>query len=129
MGVGLSGGESRALALTACALVLVAIVLVQRRGGEDADRQAFVLAIAAAFLFAPIAITRRTLSPIWFVPLAMWASYGQSDGHLWRVALGFSVCAVVLAASLRLAWRLPTFGRPVAMPAAPLGAEGAYAAH
>jgi hypothetical protein len=142
MALGLTGGEARGLALAACALVLVAIVLVQRQGGKDADRQAFVLAIAAAFLFSPIvwthylallvvpiAITRRTLSPIWFVPLAMWASYGQSDGHLWRVALGFSVCAVVLAASLRPAWRLPTFGRPVAMPAAPLSAEGAYAAH
>jgi len=142
MALGLTGGEARGLALAACALVLVAIALVQRQGGEDADRQAFVLAIAAAFLFSPIvwthylallvvpiAITRRTLSPIWFVPLAMWASYGQSDGHLWRVALGFSVCAVVLAASLRPAWRLPTFGRPVSMPAAPLSAEGAYAAH
>ena len=142
MALGLTGGEARGLALAACALVLVAIVLVQRKGAKDADRQAFVLAIAAAFLFSPIvwthylallvvpiAITRRTLSPIWFVPLAMWASYGQSDGHLWRVALGFSVCAVVLAASLRPAWRLPTFGRPVAMPAAPLSAEGAYAAH
>jgi Glycosyltransferase family 87 len=142
MGLGLTAGDSRALALTACALVLVAIVLVQRRGREDADRQAFVLAIAAAFLFSPIvwthylallvvpiAITSRTLSPIWFVPLAMWASYGQSDGHLWRVALGFSVCAAVLAASLRPAWRLPTLGRPVAMPSAPLSAEAAYAAH
>ena len=142
MALGLTGGESRVLALTACALVLGATVLVQRRGGEDADRRAFVLAIAAAFLFSPIvwthylallvvpiAITRRTLTPIWFVPLAMWATYGQSDGHLWRVALGFSVCAVVLAASLRPAWRLPIFGRPVVMPAAPLSAEGAYAAH
>jgi alpha-1,2-mannosyltransferase len=142
MALGLTGGESRGLALAACALVLVAIVRVQRRGGEDADRQAFVLAIAAAFLFSPIvwthyvallvvpiAIRRRTLSPIWFAPLAMWASYGQSDGHLWRVALGFSVYAVVLAASLRPAWRLPTFGRPDAIPAAPLNAEGAYAAH
>jgi hypothetical protein len=142
MALGLTGGESRALALTACALVLLAIVLVQRQGGEDADRRAFVLAVAAAFLFSPIvwthylallvvpiAITRRTLSPIWFAPLAMWASYGQSDGHLWRVALGFSVCAVVLAASLRPAWRLPAFGSSLPMPAAPLSAEGAYAAH
>ena len=142
MALGLTGGESRALALTACALVLLAIVRVQRQGGEGADRQAFVLAIAAAFLFSPIvwthylallvvpiAITRRTLTPIWFAPLAMWASYGQSDGHLWRVALGFSVCAFVLTASLRPAWRLPTFGRPVVIPVAPLSAEGAYAAH
>jgi hypothetical protein len=138
MALGLTGGEARGLALAACALVLVAIVLVQRKGGKDADRQAFVLAIAAAFLFSPIiwthylallvvpiAITRRTLTPIWFAPLAMWASYGQSDGHLWRVVLGFSICAVVLAATLRPAWRLPAFGRRVAMPAPPLTAEGA----
>jgi Glycosyltransferase family 87 len=142
MALGLTGGESRALALTGCALLLVAIVLVQRKGGRDADRRAFVLAIAAAFLFSPIvwthyfallvvpiAITSPSLSPIWFVPLAMWASYGQSDGHLWRVALGFSICAVVLAASLRPRWRLTAFGRPVASPALPLNAEGAYAAH
>lgn len=142
MALGLTGGESRALALAACALVLLAIVLVQRRGREDADRQAFVLAIAAAFFFSPIvwthylallvvpiAITRPKLSPIWFVPLAMWASYGQSNGHLWRVALGFSIWAVVLAVSLRPAWRFPAFGRRVALPSAPLRAEGAYAAH
>ena len=142
MALGLTGGESRALALAACALVLLAIVLVQRRGREDADRQAFVLAIAAAFFFSPIvwthylallvvpiAITRPKLSPIWFVPLAMWASYGQSDGHFWRVALGFSIWAVVLAASLRPAWRLPAFRSRVSLPSAPLRAEGAYAAH
>ncbi len=142
MALGLTGGESRALALAACALVLLAIVLVQRRGREHADKQAFVLAIAAAFFFSPIvwthylallvvpiAITRPKLSPIWFVPLAMWASYGQSNGHLWRVALGFSIWAVVLAASLRPAWRFPAFRRRVALPSAPLRAEGAYAAH
>src|SRR5438067_13108008 len=124
MALGLTGGASRALALTACALVLLAIVRVQRQGGEGADRQAFVLAIAAAFLFSPIvwthylallvvpiAITRRTLTPLWFVPLAMWATPGQSDGHAWQVVLGLSIWIVVLAASLRPAWPRAPIGR------------------
>jgi hypothetical protein len=128
--LGLSSGEARALALGACALVAAAILLVRlRKGGADADRQAFVLAIAAAFLFSPIvwthylallvvpiAITRRTLTPLWFVPLAMWATPGQSDGHAWQVVLGMSVWVVVLAASLRPAWPRP-FARSVHTPA------------
>jgi alpha-1,2-mannosyltransferase len=130
--LGLSAGEARALALGACAIVLVAIVLLRlRKGSADADRQAFVLAIGAAFLFSPIiwthylallvvpiAITRTTLTPLWFVPLAMWATPGQSDGHAWQVVLGLSVWMVVLAASLRPAWRpSPLRRRPEAMPA------------
>src|SRR5207244_586714 len=53
--LGLSAGEARLLALAACAVVLVAVVLSVRLrpGNPDADRQAFILAIAAAFLFSP----------------------------------------------------------------------------
>jgi hypothetical protein len=132
--LGLSAGESRALALVACGLVATAILLLRlRKGGADADRYAFVLAIGAAFLFSPIvwthylallvvpiAITRRTLTPLWFVPLAMWATPGQSNGHAWQVVLGLSVWIVVLAASLRPAWRPVPFARhaPVPEPAA-----------
>jgi alpha-1,2-mannosyltransferase len=131
--LGLSAGEARALALIACAVVLVGIVLSVRLrpGNPDADRQAFILAIAAAFLFSPIiwmhylailvvpiALTRRTLTPLWFVPLAMWATPGQSHGHAWQVTLGLLVWVVVLAASLRPAWPLPAFRRrPVPVPA------------
>ncbi|MDP9307610.1 MAG: DUF2029 domain-containing protein, partial [Actinomycetota bacterium] len=78
--LGLSAGEARALALVACAVVLVGVVLSVRLrpGNPDADRQAFILTIAAAFLFSPIiwmhylailvvpiALTRRTLTPLW----------------------------------------------------------------
>jgi hypothetical protein len=134
--LGLSSGEARALSLVACALVLVAIVLSVRLrpGNPDADRQAFILAIAAAFVFSPIiwmhylailvvpiALTRRTLTPLWFVPLAMWATPGQSHGNAWQVTLGLLVWAGVLAASLRPSWPLPAFRRrrapvPAAVP-------------
>jgi hypothetical protein len=124
--LGLSAGEARALALVACAVVLVGVVLSVRLrpGNPDADRQAFILTIAAAFLFSPIiwmhylailvvpiALTRRTLTPLWFVPLAMWATPGQSHGHAWQVTLGLLVWVVVLAASLRPTWPLPALRR------------------
>jgi len=129
--LGLSSGEARALAIVAGLVALLGVILVGRlrKGDADADRHAFILAIAAAFLFSPIvwthylallvvpiAITRRTLSPLWFVPLAMWATPGQSDGHAWRVVLGLSVWVVVLAASWRPAWPGPAFRRREAVP-------------
>jgi alpha-1,2-mannosyltransferase len=124
--LGLSTGEARALAIVAGTVALLGVVLVGRRRTKDpdADRQAFVLALAAAFLFSPIvwthylalllvpiAITRRTLTPLWFAPLAMWLTPGQSDGQTWQVVLGFSVWFLVLAASLRPASPIPAFRR------------------
>ena len=124
--LGLSAGEARVLALAACVVVLIGVVLSVRLrpGNPDADRQAFILAIAAAFLFSPIiwmhylailvvpiALTRRTLTPLWFVPLAMWATPGQSHGNAWQVILGLLVWVGVLAASLRSSWPLPAFRR------------------
>jgi len=135
--LGLSTGEARALAIVAGALMLSAVVLVGLRRSADADRQAFVLAIATAFLFSPIvwthylallvvpiAITRRTLTPLWFVPLAMWATTGQSDGQAWRVVIGVAVWAVVLAAALRTPRPLPAVRARVAQPIASLGVFG-----
>jgi alpha-1,2-mannosyltransferase len=131
MALGFSAGVARALAIGAGLVVLVVVIVLGRRDEEDADRRAFVLAIAAAFLFSPIvwthylallvvpiAITRRTLSPLWFVPLAMWLTPGQSDGHVWRVLVGVSVWIVVLGATTRLTRpRIATFGRrPQALP-------------
>jgi alpha-1,2-mannosyltransferase len=124
--LGLTPGEARAAALVACAITLVGVVILARRSprAADADRRAFVLALGAAFLFSPIvwthylallvvpiAIARRTLTPLWFVPLAMWATPGQSNGHAWQVALGLSVWVVVLAASLEPTWQRPLFLR------------------
>jgi hypothetical protein len=126
LALGLSSGEARALAIAAGAVALLCVVAVGRLRKEDAnaDRHAFILAIAAAFLLSPIvwthylallvvpiAITRRTLSPLWFVPLAMWATPGQSDGDTWRVLVGASVWIVVLAASWRPSWPVVGFRR------------------
>ena len=137
--LGLSTGEARALAIVAGTAVLVALVLVGRRSTQEpeAERQAFIFAIAAAFLFSPIvwthyfallvvpiALTRRTLSPLWFVPLAMWATTGQSDGQAWRVVLGLVVWSVVLAGALRLPRPVPTPRDRVAQPIAFLSAFG-----
>jgi hypothetical protein len=132
--LGLPTTAARALAITAGAIALIGVVVAGRRRAEsaDADRHAFILAIAAAFLFSPIvwthylallvvpiAITRRTLTPLWFVPLAMWLTPGQSDGRAWRVVLGLSVWVFVLAASWRPTWSLPAFRRsPEAVPTA-----------
>jgi hypothetical protein len=134
LALGLSSGEARALAIAAGAVTLLCVVAVGRLRKEhaNADQHAFILAIAAAFLLSPIvwthyfallvvpiAITRRTLSPLWFVPLAMWATPGQSDGHTWRVLVGVSVWIVVLAASWRPSWPVPSFRhRPEALPTA-----------
>jgi alpha-1,2-mannosyltransferase len=124
MTLGLSPGHARVAALACGAIALVAVILIGRAWRRDADRHAFIAAIGAAFLFSPIvwmhylalllvpvAITRPRLTPLWFVPLAMWATPGQSWGTPWRVALGFSVWVVVLAASARPAWPMPSFRR------------------
>ncbi|TMM25265.1 MAG: DUF2029 domain-containing protein [Actinobacteria bacterium] len=130
--LGLSSGEARALAIAAGAIAILGVIAIGRRHTQDpnADRHAFILAIAGAFLFSPIvwthylallvvpiAITRRTLTALWFVPLAMWATPGQSDGHAWRIVLGLSVWVVVLAASWRPSWPVPALRRrPEAVP-------------
>ena len=108
--LGLSTNAARVLAIVAGTATLGGVLLVGRQRDAEADRRAFVLAIAAAFLFSPIvwthylallvvpiAISRRTLSPLWFAPLAMWLTTGQSDGQAWRIVLGMAVWSVVLA--------------------------------
>jgi alpha-1,2-mannosyltransferase len=132
LALGLPAGEARAVGLAAGAVALLGIVLLARAHNEDADRHAFIAAIAAAFLFTPIvwshylcllivpiAISRPRLTPLWFVPLAIWATPGQHDGKMWQVAIGFSVWLFVLAASLRRDWRLPAWRRVSARPPAP----------
>lgn len=135
---GLSTDQARALAIAAGVAALVCVVLVGYfRRDADSDRRAFVLSIAAAFMFSPIvwthylallvvpiAITRRRLAPLWFVPLAMWATPGQSNGHEWRVVLGLAVWSVVLAAAFRGPRPLPAVRGRVPQPIASLGVFG-----
>jgi hypothetical protein len=135
--LGFSTGAARAVAIIAGVSALVAVLVVGRRhgGGPQADRRAFVLAIAAAFLFSPIvwthylallvvpiAISRRTLTPLWFVPLAMWAATGQSDGQAWKVVLGVAVWSIVLAGSFRTPRPLTARRERAAQPITALGA-------
>jgi Glycosyltransferase family 87 len=137
--LGLSTGEARAVAIGAGVAALIGVLLVGRLRREDAeaDRRAFVLAIAAAFLFSPIvwthylallvvpiAITKRTLAPLWFVPLAMWATTGQSDGQAWRVLLGLGVWSFILAAAFRSPRSVPAARARAAQPIASLGVFG-----
>jgi len=137
--LGLSTGEARAVAIIAGTAALIGVLLVGRLRAEDADadRRAFILAIAAAFLFSPIvwthylallvvpiAITKRTLAPLWFVPLAMWATTGQSDGHAWRVVLGLAVWSFVLAAAFRVPRSIQIARARAAQPIASLGVFG-----
>ena len=137
--LGLSTGEARAVAIIAGTAALIGVLLVGRLRTEDADadRRAFILAIAAAFLFSPIvwthylallvvpiAITKRTLAPLWFAPLAMWATTGQSDGHAWRVVLGLAVWSFVLAAAFRVPRSIQIARARAAQPIASLGVFG-----
>jgi hypothetical protein len=137
--LGLSTGEARAVAIIAGAAALIGVLLVGRLRAEDADadRRTFILAIAAAFLFSPIvwthylallvvpiAITKRTLAPLWFVPLAMWATTGQSDGQAWRVVLGLAVWSFVLAAAFRGPRSVQIARAPAPQPIASLGVFG-----
>jgi len=137
--LGLSTGEARALAIIAGAAVISAMFVVGylRRDEAESDRNTFVLAIAAAFLFSPIvwthylallvvpiAINRRTLAPLWFVPLAMWATTGQSDGHAWQVVIGVAVWSVVLGAALRTPRPLSAPQTRVTQPVLSLGVFG-----
>jgi alpha-1,2-mannosyltransferase len=137
--LGLSTGAARVLAIVAGGAVLLGALLVGRRyrHEQDADRRAFVLAIAATFLFSPIvwthylallvvpiAISRRTLTPLWFVPLAMWATTGQSDGQAWRVVLGIAVWCVVLAGAFKATVQLTATRTRAAEPIAALGPIG-----
>jgi hypothetical protein len=129
LALGLTRGEARLAAFACGGAVLIAVVLLGRRASDpNADRYSFIAAIAAAFvltpivwmhylalLLVPIAITRSRLTLLWFVPLAMWATPGQSHGHLWRVAIGVSVWAVVLVLSMRPRWRVPSFRRTPAI--------------
>jgi alpha-1,2-mannosyltransferase len=136
--LGLTTGEARALAVAAGVAALIAVLVVGlRQGDRDADRRAFILAIAAAFLFSPIvwthylallvvpiAITRRTLTPLWFVPLAMWLTTGQSNGHPWRIVLGVAIWSGVLIGALAAPRPGAAARARVAQPIASLGVFG-----
>jgi hypothetical protein len=96
---------------------LLAVSLVVGRRGDD--RLSFTLAIVASLLCAPIAwlhyfvllaaplaIYRSRLSPLWFVPLALWLCVAINGGAaqgppLWQIALAVGTPLVLVASLVR----------------------------
>lgn len=100
-------------------ILLVAVVVVGLRGAE---MRSFVLAVAAALacspivwlhyfaiLLVPVAIVRPRLSPLWFIPMAMWG-FGAGTGN--GTTAETAVVMAVAAATFLFAYR----AAPVAVP-------------
>ncbi len=110
-----AGATSARLLMVAFAVsLLVAVVVVARRGGE---MRSFVLAVGAAFacspivwlhyfavLLVPVAVVRPRLAPIWFVPLAMWGfGVGTGNGTTVQTTMVLGVAAATLVLAVRAA--------------------------
>jgi hypothetical protein len=109
LGLSRSAGEA-ALVVVAAALVL-AVIRDGRRGHE---RQALALATATmlvasplvwnhyfALLLVPLALARPRLSPIWALPLLMWACPPTTGAEDWQVAVAWVVFGACLGGILR----------------------------
>lgn len=107
---GASTTVARALWLAVGIAVLASVVVVARRGHE---RQAFVLAIAAALLLTPIvwlhyfalllvvvALARTTLSLVWFVPLAMVVTPGSGQPTPFETSATLAIAAATVGLAL-----------------------------
>ena len=109
--LGASSAVARLVWLGAGMALLVWAVVVGRRGD---DRRSFVLAVAAAVALSPIvwlesfvalavivSLGRPRLSPVWFVPLAMWVTAGSHDPTEFERTATLTVAAVTVALALR----------------------------
>ena len=108
--LGAGDAVARVLMAAVAVALLVAVVVVGRRGAEQ---RSFVLAVAAtlacspivwlhyfALLLVPVAVVRPRLGLIWFVPLAMWgfgAGTGNGTTAEAAVVLAVAVATFVLA--------------------------------
>jgi alpha-1,2-mannosyltransferase len=108
--LGASEPIARSAGLVLGALLLVAAIVLARRGAEQ---RSFVLAVAAALacspivwlhyfalLLVPVAVARPRLDVVWFVPLGMWwfgAGTGNGTTAEAAVVLAVAVLTVVLA--------------------------------
>jgi len=107
---GASTTVARALWLAVGIAVLAWVVVAARRGRE---REAFVLALAAALLLTPIvwlhyfalllvvvALARTTLSLVWFVPLAMVVTPGSGQPTPFETSATLVIAAATVGLSL-----------------------------
>ena len=110
--LGLPSPVARAVWLVLGLALLAAIAIVVRRGDE---RSAMILAIAAALALTPIvwlhyfallvvvvALAQRSLSALWFVPLAMVVTPGSGHPAPWQTAWTLTIAAVTMGWALRL---------------------------
>jgi hypothetical protein len=108
----LSGTAATAFSAALVVLVAAAVALAAR--GTDGDRRAFAIAVIGSIiatpivwehylllLFVPIALYRPRFSPLWLLPLVLWASPAtHSQGVLWRIALLLAAVALVAVRTL-----------------------------
>jgi alpha-1,2-mannosyltransferase len=109
---GLTGAPASATSLALGAALAGAVIAAAR--GENGDRRAFAVAVAGSvlvtpvlwvhyfvLLFVPLALFRPRLSPVWFAPLAFWATpFAYSDGVAWRVCVALLTAAGILVSSI-----------------------------
>jgi hypothetical protein len=110
--VGAGTVVARGLMLAVAVAVVVGVIIAGRRGEE---LRSFVLGIAATLalspivwviyfsvLLVPVAIVRPRLSPLWFLPVAMWPfTHGGGNGS----TLGTAVIMTLAVATLAVAYR------------------------
>jgi hypothetical protein len=108
--VGLSGGTSQLVVYAVAALALCAAALFVK-----GDRRVLVAAVGIALLatpivwphyfvllFLPIALVRRTLSPLWAAPLLFWLRYSPWSHESTPRILGvFAIVALIGVVTLR----------------------------
>jgi hypothetical protein len=108
----LSGSAATGLSVVLVVLVAAAVVVAAR--GEDGDRRSFAAAAIGSIvatpivwehylllLLVPIALYRPRLSPLWLLPLLLWASPAtHSQGALWRIALLLAATVLVAVRTL-----------------------------
>jgi len=110
---GLSPGLSRALWLALASALVIATVVVGRRGD---DRRAYVLALTAAIAVSPIvwlhyfslllvivAVVQPRMGPMWFIglPLQIFVSTGVYNGSTIQTTAVLVAAAVTVALALR----------------------------
>lgn len=117
--LGLPEAAAQALAVAVGAALLAAAAMAARRRSEAGDARALVLTLAGAFaltpilwqhylvlLALPVALARRTLSPLWFLPLVgiVFEALGWYGGWVYgdvpTLLSVLGTIAVVVAASL-----------------------------
>ena len=109
--LGTGHSAARLIWMATAVAVVLAAVIVARRGDE---RRSFILAMAAVIACTPIvwlhyfslllvvvAVSAPRLSPVWFVPLAMWGAEEVANGTTFQTALAIGAAALTIALALK----------------------------